>query len=66
MTITETIKKLQTILETEGDIRVTTFDLYTANEGWDFERQDLWVDAEPRVGYVEDDDYNDIEKVVVM
>lgn len=64
MTITEMIKELEAIRETEGDIRVTVYDELTAAEGWDYKYEDLWVDAEPFVDMVLDDDGNEIEKVV--
>ena len=62
MTISEMIEKLKAILVTEGDIRVTVYDEYTANEGWDYEESDLWLDAEPFVEYVADT----TEKVVCI
>lgn len=66
MTITEMIKKLEAIREVEGDIRVTVYDEYTANEGWDYNHEELWLDAEPIVDMVTDDDDKEIEKVVCI
>lgn len=66
MTITEIITRLEEIRKTEGDIRVTVYDEYTANEGWDYATEDLWVNARPVVDMVRDDDDNEIEKVVVI
>lgn len=64
MKISEMIKALEQIMATEGDLRVTTYDEYTANEGWDYESQDLWRDARPFVEMVTDDDDTELEKVV--
>ena len=64
MKISEMIKALTTILETEGDLRCTVYDMYTANEGWDFKNEDLWDDAIADVIWVVDDNNNRIEKVV--
>lgn len=64
MKISEMIKVLEQIMATEGDLRVTTYDEYTANEGWDYESQDLWRDAHASVDMVTDDDDHEIEKVV--
>ena len=66
MTITEMIKKLEAIRAIEGDIRVTVYDEYTSVEGWYYRNEDLWVDAEPAVNMVTDDDGKEIEKVVCM
>lgn len=66
MTITEIIKKLEAIRAIEGDIRVTVYDEYTFVEGWYCRNEDLWVDAEPAVNMVKDDDGKEIEKVVCM
>ena len=66
MTITEMIKKLEAIREVEGDIRVTVYDEYTAAEGWDYSHEELWLDAEPIVNIVTDDNGKEIEKVVCM
>ena len=66
MTITEMIKKLEAIRAKEGDIRVTVYDEYTASEGWDYKHEELWIDAEPTVNMVTDDDNKEIEKVVCM
>ena len=62
MTISKMIEKLNAILATEGDIRVTVYDDYTANEGWDYEESDLWLDAVPFVEKVADTN----EKVVCI
>lgn len=57
MRISEFIKELEKIKKEEGDIRVTTFDEYTASEGWwDYDYKDLWQDACICVELVEDDD----------
>ena len=66
MTITEMIKKLEAIRAIEGDIRVTVYDEYTSAEGWDYKNEELWVDAEPIVNMVIDDNDKEIEKVVCM
>lgn len=66
MRISEVIKNLEAILATEGDIRVTVFDEYTANEGWDYKNEDLWVDTEPVVVVVRDDNGKELERVVQM
>ena len=64
MTITEMIKKLEAIRDAEGDIRVTIYDDYTANEGWGYKHEELWSDAEPIIDMVLDDNDKEIEKVV--
>lgn len=66
MTITEMIKKLEAIRAIEGDIRVTVYDEYTSAEGWNYKNEDLWVDAEPTVDMVIDDNHKEIEKVVCI
>lgn len=66
MTITEMIEKLSAIRAMHGDLRVTIFDTLTEAEGYDYAQEDLWVDAEPTVGEVLDDDDRVIEKVVVI
>lgn len=66
MTISEMIKRLQAIKETEGDIRVTVYDDYTADEGYDYNNEDLWVDASAVIDVVTDDDDNELEKVVLI
>ena len=66
MTITEMIKKLEAIRAIEGDIRVTVYDEYTSAEGWDYKNEELWVDVEPTVDMVIDDNGKEIEKVVCM
>ena len=66
MKISEMIKALEELKEQYGDIRVTVFDEYTANEGWDYKNEDLWLDAEPMVDKVTDDDDNELEQVVVI
>lgn len=66
MKISELIKRLEEIKNKEGDLRVTIFDEYTANEGWDYENQDLWQDICPCVEFVEDDEDNQVEKVVCI
>lgn len=63
MRISEFIKELEEIKKEEGDIRVTTFDEYTASEGWwDYNYEDLWQDACICVELVEDDDEDKDEK----
>lgn len=62
MTITELINKLEQLKAQEGDIRVCVFDEYTANEGWDFEEEDLYQNPTPHIEYVEGTD----EKVIVL
>lgn len=66
MTITEMIKKLKAIRAIEGDIRVTIYDEYTSAEGWDYKNEELWLDAEPTVDMIVDDDDKEIEKVVCI
>ena len=66
MTITEMIKKLEAIRAKEGDIRVTVYDEYTANARWGYKNEELWVNVEPTVDIVTDDDDKEIEKVVCM
>ena len=66
MKISELIKRLEEIKNKEGDLRVTIFDEYTANEGWDYETQDLWQNICPCVEFVEDDEDNQVEKVVCI
>lgn len=56
MKISEFIKELEEIKKEEGDLRVTVFDEYTANEGWDYEYEDLWTNACICVELVEDED----------
>ena len=64
MRIDELIKKLEEIKNKEGNLRVTIFDEYTDSEGWDYKNQDLWLDTNPVVEMVEDDQNNKIEKVI--
>ena len=64
MKISEMITELKKILAEEGDLRVTIFDEYLENEGWDYSNEELWDDAEVRVEMITDDDDNDLEKVV--
>ena len=66
MRISEVIKNLEAILATEGDIRVTVFDEYTADEGWGYKNEDLWVDAEPFVAVIRDENGKELERVVQM
>lgn len=62
MKISEFIKELEEIKEREGDLRVTTFDEYTASEGWeDYDYKDLWTNACICVELAEDDDDEDEE-----
>lgn len=63
MRISEFIKELEEIKKKEGDIRVTTFDEYTASEGWwDYDYKDLWQDACICVELVEDDDEDEKDR----
>lgn len=62
MTITELINKLEQLKAQEGDIRVCVYDEYTANEGWDFEEEDLYQSPTPHIEYVEGAD----EKVIIL
>lgn len=64
MKISELIKELEQIKNQEGDLKVTIFDEYTANEGWGYNNKDLWQNTYPVVEFIEDDDENEIEKVV--
>lgn len=49
MTIREMITALEGLAEQYGeDTRCTVYDDYTASEGWDFEEEDLYIDAAPR------------------
>lgn len=66
MTITEMIKKLEALKKEHGDLRVTVYDEYTANEGWDYKYEDLWITADAVIDTVEDDDENEIEKVILI
>lgn len=63
MKISEMIKELEKVLREEGDLRVTVFDNYTANEGYDYDNEELWTDAYVDIEYTEDDDGNELEKV---
>jgi hypothetical protein len=59
MTIREMITALEALAAQYGDdTRCTVYDEYTACEGWDYEEEDLYVDAEPT--------YNEDHKVVVL
>lgn len=64
MKISEMIAILANIMATEGDLRVTVFDEYTASEGWGYHNEDLWENAVAQVATVVDDDDNELEKVV--
>ena len=66
MTITEMIKELETIRAKEGDIRVTVFDEYPYEEGYEYDMEDLWLDVYARIADVVDNNNNKIEKVVVI
>lgn len=66
MKLSEMIKKLQAIYDEKGDLRVTIYDDYTANEGWDYKNEELWCDCEPVLDMVEDDDENEVEEVVLI
>lgn len=44
MTIREMIAKLEELAAQHGDdIKVVMYDEYTAEEGWDYKEEDLWV-----------------------
>jgi hypothetical protein len=46
MTIRKMIERLEELAQQYGDdMRVCVYDDYTANEGWDFEEEDLYTDA---------------------
>lgn len=48
MTIREMIAALEELAAQYGDdTRCTIYDEYTANEGWGFEEEDLYIDAAP-------------------
>ena len=48
MTIREMITALEGFAAQYGDdTRCTVYDEYTAEEGWDFEEEDLYIDASP-------------------
>ena len=66
MKISEMIKKLEEIKAKEGDLEVTIFDDYTANEGWDFKKEDLWMSATTTIDMVRDDNDKEIKKVVTI
>lgn len=66
MKISEMIKKLEELKEQVGDIRVTIFDDYTAEEGYDYEYKDLWLDPAVYLDMVVDDDGNRLEQVVLI
>lgn len=47
MTIREMIEQLEAMAKEHGDdARVCTYDEYTANEGWGYKEEDLYLDAE--------------------
>ena len=53
MTIRELITQLETLAETHGDeTLVAVYDDYTAAEGWDYEKEDLYCTPSP---YLEED-----------
>jgi hypothetical protein len=59
MTIREMITALEGLAAQYGDdTRCTVYDEYTACEGWDFEEEDLYLDASP--------DYDEEMKVIVI
>lgn len=62
MTITELIKKLEQLKAQEGDLKVYTYDYYTEAEGWDYEEDDLYIDALPCVREKGDTE----EKVIIL
>jgi hypothetical protein len=48
MTIREMITELEALATQYGDdTHCTVYDEYTAAEGWDFEEEDLYLDASP-------------------
>jgi hypothetical protein len=59
MTIREMITELERLAAQYGeDTRCTVYDEYTACEGWDYEEEDLYIDAEPN--------YDEEMKVIVI
>lgn len=47
MTIREMIERLEAMAQEHGDdMRVCIYDEYTANEGWGYKEEDLYLDAE--------------------
>jgi hypothetical protein len=59
MTIREMITALEGLAAQYGDdTRCTVYDDYTACEGWDFEEEDLYIDASP--------DYDEEMQVIVI
>jgi len=64
MTISEMIKKLEALKAKYGDLRVTVYDDYTANEGWDYKNEDLWLTADAEFDMVIDEDGREVEKVI--
>jgi hypothetical protein len=59
MTIREMITALEGLATQYGeDTRCTVYDEYTACEGWDFEEEDLYIDASP--------DYDEEMQVIVI
>ena len=48
MTIREMITALETLAAQHGDdTRCTVYDEYTAEEGWGYQAEDLYIDATP-------------------
>lgn len=66
MKVSEMIKKLEELKEQYGDIRVTVYDDYKAEEGWDYKNEELWLDAEPIIDDVIDDNDNIVEQVITI
>jgi hypothetical protein len=64
MTISEVIKALENLKAQYGDLRVTIYDDYTANEGWGYRHEELWLDVDPFVFEVKNDDGKVVETVV--
>ena len=66
MKISELIKELEEIKNKNGDLRVTIYDEYLANEGWDYEYQDLWKNVHPCVEFIDDEEGEPVEEVVCL
>ena len=66
MKISEMVKVLNELMEKEGDLRVTIYEDYMANEGWGYKNEELWSTASAVVDEVLNDDDEVIEKVVLI
>lgn len=64
MRISEMIEALQRIMEEEGNLQVTYYDEFMAEEGYDYDHEELWVPATPYVDWVKDNSGKKIRKVV--